>query len=992
MISMTAKSGKIVTGRHGRRVTCVTVIMAWLIASSSIGLSEEFLAEFDGPQISWRVKLKPQESEVILQERRLGAGKSAGAEFIRIASKHGNTPIRLEHAVPAATVLDELEVSLWVKSTHEGFTLCTKIVLPEMLDPETNAPVSFRLEGEKYDTPNRWQRLTCKTTEGAVDDHLRQLRGLKKVTGTPKIRYVERVELKGHVPPGNTEIHLDNLALSPLVRHVFDDADSNSEIDQKVSSTAGSTDPSGTNAVQPILFELHRFYVEGKPFFPRIVTGQGERPEVFVAGGLNTVFLADYENPRVTGPLRRQGIWITAVPPFAKGVDGEPLDAEDTDLMPFKSETSAVAFWMLGTRMTPDQRPPVASWTNMVRNADRGFNKRPIAADVIESERKFSRHVDLLGISKHVIHSNCSLVEYREGIIQRRNQAWPDSFIWTWIQTEPAPTLVDLARKTATPPIVEPEQIRLQVYAALAAGCRGIGYWTTTPLDDDNPAARERLLALTQLNLELDLFEPWIASSSAPQLVKFVIDPSRAEQQAATKAAAEAAAKAAPPIGWRDPKKKTERPAQAPPKMLPREQRAALFRSEKGALLLPMWLDDTAQFVPGPLAAHNVSIIVPGGGETASVWEITTTGKLRNLTREQTLGGLKVKIPRFDQTAAILITTKPEIVEELNQKIATIQEQSATACVELAKLKLERTRQIHMALPSVAVPHPEDGPRLLGKAKLLLNESETCLRNKQFADAQQLANEALYHARLLQRSDWDVAVARLPNPTASPWALSFQSLPEHYRLLKQLESTGEPGSGGNLLPSGEFEVYDNLISERWRAEQSTTDVVDSSAELYATAKQGRYSLRLSTNPREGEALPKVISKPLVTMVSPGINVHTGQVVKLSGWIKIPKAITGGSDGVLVYDSLLGKPGAVRLKAVQDWKRFEILRPVVESQEMTVTLALQGLGEVFIDDLQVVALDPPSEFESPSSEMSPISPAKYSTLDSLRRLSPLPKRR
>ena len=214
--------------------------------------------------------------------------------------------------------------------------------------------------------------------------------------------------------------------------------------------------------------------------------------------------------------------WLTSAPPYAKGMDGEPLDSDDASLLPFQANTSSVLFWMLGARMSPDARPRLTSWTNQIRNADRGF-KRPIAADVSENERLCSRHVELLGISRHVIHTNCSLPDYRDWMIQRRDQALPDTFCWTWIQTEPVPSLSDLARRIDSQPMLEPEQIRLQVYAALAAGCRGIGYWTTTPLDAGTPAARERLLMLTQLNMELDLFEPWITSGGVPQLVSFKI-------------------------------------------------------------------------------------------------------------------------------------------------------------------------------------------------------------------------------------------------------------------------------------------------------------------------------------------------------------------------------------------------------------------------------------------------------------------------------------
>ena len=47
------------------------------------------------------------------------------------------------------------------------------------------------------------------------------------------------------------------------------------------------------------------------------------------------------------------------------------------------------------------------------------------------------------------------------------------------------------------------------------------------------------------------------------------------------------------------------------------ELKAALIRSEHGALVLPMWLENHSQFVPGALTGNSATIVVPGGGDKA---------------------------------------------------------------------------------------------------------------------------------------------------------------------------------------------------------------------------------------------------------------------------------------------------------------------------------------------------------------------------------------
>ena len=148
-------------------------------------------------------------------------------------------------------------------------------------------------------------------------------------------------------------------------------------------------------------------------------------------------------------------------------------------------------------------------------------------------------------------------------------------------------------------------------------------------------------------------------------------------------------------------------------------------------------------------------------------------------------------------------------------------------------------------------------------------------------------------------------------------------------------------------------------------------------------------MKLSASPVGGQSIPSVIPQAPVTVVSPGISVAAGQVVRITGWAKIPSPIVGSLDGALIYDSLLGKSGAIRLKGVQDWQRFELIRPVPESQDLTVSLSLHGLGELLVDDLRIAVFEPGPDVIPSSPTKSAIEPARFSPLD-VRRLNPLQK--
>lgn len=922
-----------------------------------IAIAKQFELNFDGPETSWQVRSRPRETRLEVHERRIEGARRGHAEFFRIRSTADHSPLRLEQAVPAVQVLDELTASVWIKADRPGAILAVRISFRDVKDPATGAPLTTMIVGERYEEAGKWQQLKCRTTDRAVNDQLRRLRATRKLPLDAAVMYVDRVVVENQLSIGVVEMQIDDLELVPIVPVDFE-TEGPVEREQAIATpTESRVDSVGmpvapTGAV-PVEFRLHKLRVEGKPFFPRVIPLRQERAESFVDAGINVVW-GDVEAISNTGQYRDRGIWLASTPPFAKSTDGQALDSDDASLLPFAPSTSSVLFWMLGVRMTPDHRPRLPSWANQIRDADRAF-KRPLAADIADDERVASRHLDLVGLSRHVVNSDVSFVAFRDDLIRRRDRAWPGTFCFSWLQTEPASELMNLKQICDETPVIEPEQIRLQAYAALAAGCRGLGYWTTTSLDSDAPGSRERFLMLTQLNLELGLLEPWLATGAGVQQISFTVD-----------------------VNGKGTGKSAKKNAEAD-KRRERELSAAMIRTDLGMLLLPMWLEEQSQFVPAGLAAQTATIVVPGGGETATAWQVTTTGRVLNLNRETIAGGIRLVIPKFDQTAAVLITTDPSIVDQINQRISQIQERSATVMVELCRLKLERTRKIDEQLQQLGVGIA-DSRQLLGQAKLQSDMAEARLKQQDYHSARQYSTVAMQLTRLLQRAHWDQAVAKLPSPTTSPYTLCFQTLPAHWRLFRSLQKQSK-SSESNRLPSGEFEDLDTLIASGWRHAQHSTPDVQSIAELHESAKQGKYSLRLAAEPTVQKPTTFQFHLAPVAVTSPAVTIHAGHVVKISGWAKVPYPIVRSTDGALIYDSVLGKTGALRLKSSDDWQRFEFWRVAPESGLVTVTAEMKGLGEIWLDDMRItsspISMDVAAGTQSVESD---VKPARFTPLD------------
>ncbi len=199
-------------------------------------------------------------------------------------------------------------------------------------------------------------------------------------------------------------------------------------------------------------------------------------------------------------------------------------------------------------------------------------------------------------------------------------------------------------------PFVEPEQILLQVNAAMSSGCKGVGYWKTRQLDPQNPLDEETILAIELANLELMLIEPFLARGRVdthlsmqpkePEVGKGSLkDSLKNNKQPWLQQAFSSPRLSASVMGLEQP----EGPD------------AAVITAGGSMLILVTHWDKTSQFVPSTMYAPELSLVV-AASETASPYLISTTG-IRGLPREVRAGGLKVTLKNFDRSAMVVVSS-----------------------------------------------------------------------------------------------------------------------------------------------------------------------------------------------------------------------------------------------------------------------------------------------------------------------------------------------
>lgn len=899
--------------------------------------SSTFVEEFHVGETSWRIEGDRTTTRILEHERNSKSGTVA--ECIQVESATNTGRIQFEHALPPARRIEDLTLRVAVRANRNGLQVGLRVVLPHQLNPLTGEVLRTFVPGGRYTSANSWQWLECRTLDKQIQDRLVLMRAQFKLPDLDtRDMYVDQVILAAPLGIGVTEFFIDELRFGPIIppRQNVPVVHANAEED------------AGQRGARLILGQLH---VNGVPFFPRFSRHCGEDPAALKQMGLNLIWTEEYDNSRLLQELRQHGLWAMATPPQAESAAGRILDASAASLVPFTEATAPILLWYLGSRIPADSKDQLISWIGQVRAADRRFD-RPLLADVGGLERVYSTHVDMTGLSRPCLNTSFNFKQYRDWLIGRSKLAQPGSFLSTWIQTEPASSNVERRQLSGrTPIVVEPEQLRLQVYAALAAGYRGLGYWNTTRLDGDAPGARERRLALTQLNLEIELLEPWLSTATSGQQVPFQIE----QPESANLSQRGLGFLTSPTSRHERNMLLADRDARLRRQdRIESELEAAILRSPRGLLLLPVWYEEGAQFVPGQMAANNVSIVVPGVAELASAWEITTT-KIRNLQTERVTGGTLIKLGKLDQTAAIVLTSDRHAIAELESKMKTVAERSAQVCVALSQAKFERVESVDAELSSFGVGQP-DAPHLLSTARELIRAAQSALGRGDFHEARQQSANAMQLLRILQRAHWEYAVAKLSSPVSSPHTVSFQTLPDHWRMIARLGRSSRR-LDANLLRSGDFEDIDTMVVEGWRHEQQPVEGVYATAELYPAGHEGNYSLRLAAMPARGKDPPHVIPRSPVAVVTPSVQVRAGQVVHLSGWIKVVSPIVGHPDGVMLYDDLIGPAGALRWNDAGDWQPFQLIREVRQSGELSIRIVLNGLGEVHFDDLRIIPHDP-----------------------------------
>jgi hypothetical protein len=477
------------------------------------------------------------------------------------------------------------------------------------------------------------------------------------------------------------------------------------------------------------------------------------------------------------------------------------------------------------------------------------------------------------------------------------------------VQTQPAETLRHQWANLGQGPLpgaFSGEQIQLLAYTALWAGSRGLLFESFSPLSATDSDTRGRGLTLELVNLHLEIAEPWLATGTVVAAIP-------GSEQGIT---------------------------------------AAVFQAEHGRLLVPMWSVTGTQYVTGQSAGTGVAFVVPGVPESYNAYRIGPGG-LRPLRHKRQTGGVRIVVDELDLASMILLTENPLSVAGMTRRVTKASRRWAELERELAAVKLQAVGSGLGQLP--ARRRVANEAEVFSSSQKGLAQCDVLLGARDDAGAYLQALRALRGLRSIERAAWEAGLAPLRCPVASPGAVAFPTLPYHLALIERVSTSR---TRTNLLAGGDFEDFGAMSQAGWRHFQHPAAAVTGSAELSPSAAHaGHLGLRLAARPTDPKAPPVWLESPPVWITAPPLAVNAGQLLLIHGWIQTPQPITASVDGLLIVDSLGGEPLAQRVRGTSGWQEFGLYRVAPQSGTVTVTFALTGLGEAWLDDVTIQAISP-----------------------------------
>ncbi len=850
---------------------------------------------FEGPERTWQISKEANCSVRVLAHDRPVRESHSGqsCEHFRLTVGNG-TFLPLVHSIGRAPLIQEFKPTLFVKADRPSLQLMVRVIFPRNIDRGTGQPITSLLRGDMYTDVGQWQQLSIRDIRRLLDQEARVLRTQFGSEIDSREAYIDLIILNAYSAPGQIDVWIDDLEIDGYINLESGAGPQIARRSADASADAGWAAPtaSATPSVDGSLFML-----SGRPFAPRAIQHRGEPFEWLASLGFNTIKLSASPSPAELKEARRLKLSLIAPPPYGNQPSPDGYDP--------------VIAWSLGTRLAERDFASTREMATEVRNLD-PLNQRPLLAGADSGLAQYSRLAQLLAFDRPTLGTSAELSDFRSWQLSRSRLARPGTPVLASIETQRSYRLGEqlllFGRGAPWDEDVDPEQLRLETFHAIAAGARGFLFPSEKPLAIDTGPAALRTDALRLINMELKLLEPWIAAGN------------QAEEMAA-------------PDG---------------------SLQVSTLTTERSRLLIVTQHAPAQQFVLGPPPRSTISVVVPGVSVADHAYLVSLAG-YKKLPISHTSSGARIQLDNAPHAVAIVVTQDHLAMHHIQRTLGGTAEKQETCRLryDVAARRLAHTVDIDRRLTDLGHPLPA-AAAWIKEASANLQQAARLLETNDVEKCHEATTKAEHLLARVRRGHWEQTAGAFNSPAASPCVAQFTTLPLHWAVADRIRREWGP----NVQAAGDMESLDQMIKVGWQQQRLALDDITTDVTLsLADPRSGRTALRLQAAAANAKRSPEAIERPPVWITSSPVPVRQGQLVRIHGWINVPRRITASSDGLLVFDSLGGSDLGDRVRLTQGWREFTLYRAVPQTGDLTVTFALTGLGEASIDDLAVSLLDP-----------------------------------
>jgi hypothetical protein len=372
---------------------------------------------------------------------------------------------------------------------------------------------------------------------------------------------------------------------------------------------------------------------------------------------------------------------------------------------------------------------------------------------------------------------------------------------------------------------------------------------------------------------------------------------------------------------------------------------ALVLQAERSHLLVPIWWSDNLQSVSAPPVAGPLSFVVPGVAESSEAYLLTLGGPQR-LRHQRVTGGVRISLERLPADGLVLLTDDPAAFSQVARYLRSCAPRATQLRRNLSAMHWQAAARVYPAVPDKTVSQDEL-QATLAMAKRSLAECDQYAASRNY--------EAAYHEadaleQALAASDHGLWRATTAGQTVAenPLALGVATLPDLVRVNGLL--AGAP-TGANLLPRGGFENLAQLLEAGWRHQQLPIEGIVTAVRLSPDAPyRGAFCLELEASTVDPETPAPVVPSSPVWVTSQPVRVHAGDLIEITGQARVPEELLGTVDGLEILDTLGGPELAVHFQSAPSWQPFRMIRAATADADVTVTIALTGLGRAQVDDV------------------------------------------